>query len=100
MPIDEFLKNFTPGDDFDFDKFKADALEEAERDKTAASSAMKLRDDELAETKTKLTKAEAAAWQLANTREEGDVDRQPPGDPNPNSLDEIRKRVFQPLNRK
>lgn len=99
MPIDQWLKDFTPGDDFDFDKFRADALEEAEKDRTAATSAMKLRDDELTEVKSKLTKAEAAAWQLAQNREEGDANRQPAGDPDPNSMEEIRKRVFKPLNK-
>lgn len=104
MPIDDFIKNYQAGDDFDFEKFKADALKEAEKDKAAsetalnnAASAMKLRDDELTDVKSKLTKAEAAAWQLYNNAPEGDADRQPAGDPDPNSLEEIRKRVFKPL---
>jgi hypothetical protein len=100
MPIDEFLKSFTPGDDFDFEKFKADALEEAEKDRTAANAAIATRDEELSKTKTDLQKAQAAAWELYNNAPEGDADKQPQGDPDPNSLDEIKKRVFQPLNRK
>jgi hypothetical protein len=100
MPIDDFLKNFTPGDDFDFDKFKAEALAEAEKDRTNANAAITAKDTELLNTKTELEKAQAAAWLAYNNAEAGDAGKQPPAEVDPNSVEEIRKRVFKPLTRK
>lgn len=100
MPIDDFLKNFTPGDDFDFEKFRADAVAEAERDRAAANAAINIRDTELSSTKTALEKAQAAAWQLYNDAPDGDAERQQIVEPDENSVEAIRARVFKPLERK
>lgn len=100
MPIDQWLKDFTPGDDFDFDTFRASALAEAEKDRTSANAAISLRDAELATTRDNLTKAQAAAWEAYQNGPAGDTAGQESAEPDENSVDAIRARVFKPYTRK
>lgn len=98
MPVDDFLKNYTPGDDFTFESMRDAILEEYGKDRTAWLAAVEQRDEKISTTEADLKTAQAAAWTAYNRKPV--TDDPEPDDVDPNSMDAIKARVFQPIERK
>lgn len=98
MPLPEFLANYKPGDDFTFESFRDAVRAEFEQDQTAWRAAVDQRDERITKTEADLKTAQAAAWTAYNRNP---VTEEPePDDVDPNSMDAIKARVFQPIERK
>lgn len=98
MPLDDFLKNYKPGDDFTFESLRDAVLEEYGKDQTAWRAAVAERDGTITATKADLQKAQAAAWEAYQKAPAGDDDPNPGGDA-PDDMDALRARVFTTVER-
>jgi hypothetical protein len=98
MPVDDFLKNYEPGDDFTFESFRDAVAAEYAADQTAWRAAVDQRDERITQTEADLKTAQAAAWTAYNRKPV--TDEPEPDDVDPNSMDAIKARVFQPIERK
>lgn len=100
MPLPDFLANYKPGDDFTFESFRDAVAAEFEKDQTAWRAAVEQRDEKLRTTETDLQAAQAAAWTAYNRKPVTEPTDPAGEEPDPNSMDAIKARVFQPIERK